>query len=363
MPTAVAQRTQKSKDDVNGTARAASSNGPGAGSPGAQIQNEAMLVSQEILRLVGASKDGRLSERGDTSQFSGVYRGMIEGINEMLDAILLPIGEGNRILAQISNGKIDELIGQTYKGDHEKMKLAVNNVAVVVQSLQTEMVRLTEASKEGKLTERGKPERFQGAYSEIISGVNTMLDAILLPIGEGNRILAQISNGKIDELIAQTYKGDHEKMKLAVNNVALVVQSLQKEMVRLTDASKDGELTERGKPGLFQGAYAEIVLGVNTMLDAILLPIGEGNRILAQISNGKIDELIAQTYGRPEKIRERSAVVQSPQKEMVRLTEASKNGELRGKPGQFQGAYRPWRQHHDAILLPIDRILAQISNG
>jgi len=35
----------------------------------------------------------------------------------------------------------------------------------------------------------------------------------LLPIGEGNRILAQISNGKIDELIAQTYKGDHEKMK------------------------------------------------------------------------------------------------------------------------------------------------------
>ena len=46
-----------------------------------------------------------------------------------------------------------------------------------------------------------------------------MLDAILLPIGEGNRILAQISSGKIDELIAQTYKGDHEKMKQAVNNV------------------------------------------------------------------------------------------------------------------------------------------------
>ena len=42
-----------------------------------------------------------------------------------------------------------------------------------------------------------------------------MLDAILLPIGEGNRILAQVAAGKIDELIAQTYKGDHEKMKQA----------------------------------------------------------------------------------------------------------------------------------------------------
>jgi len=70
-----------------------------------------------------------------------------------------------------------------------------------------------------------------------------MLDAILLPIGEGNRILAQVSNGKIDELIAHTYKGDHEKMKQAINNVALVLQGLQKELTRLTDASR--KTTER----------------------------------------------------------------------------------------------------------------------
>jgi len=104
------------------------------------------------------------------------------------------------------------------------MKIAVNNVGIVLQGLQKEMVRLTDASKEGQLTERGKPEQFKGAYAEIVHGVNTMLDAILLPIGEGNRVLAQISSGKIDELIAQAYKGDHEKMKQAVNNVALVLQ-------------------------------------------------------------------------------------------------------------------------------------------
>ena len=171
----------------------------------------------------------------------------------MLDAILLPIGEGNRILAQISNGKIDELIAQTYKGDHEKMKQAINNVAMVLQSLQKELVRLTDASKEGQLSERGKPEQFQGAYADIVRGVNAMLDAILLPIGEGNRILAQISNGKIDELIAQTYKGDHEKMKQAINNVAMVLQGLQKELARLTEASKDGKLTERGNHGPVPG--------------------------------------------------------------------------------------------------------------
>src|SRR5579862_9121781 len=340
-------------------------------------ETQSLLLSQEIMRLVEASQEGRLSERAQAEKFDGVHREMMQGVNAMLDAILLPIGEGNRILAQISAGKIDELIAQTYKGDHERMKQAVNNVAIVTQGLEKEMARLTEASREGQLSDRGKPEQFQGAYAEIVRGVNTMLDAILLPIGEGNRILAQISNGKIDELITQTYKGDHEKMKLAVNNIAIVVQNLQKEMARLTEASREGQLSDRGKPEQFLGAYAEIVRGVNTMLDAILLPIGEGNRILAQISNGKIDELIAQTYkGDHEKMKlavnNIAVVVQSLQKEMARLTDASKDGQLsdRGKPEQFQGAYseivRGVNTMLDAILLPIgegNRILAQISNG
>ncbi|MGD0631794.1 MAG: methyl-accepting chemotaxis protein, partial [Terracidiphilus sp.] len=339
---------------------------PGRASTTTKAQpDESALVLNEIMRLVDASKEGRLSERGQTTLFSGANREVIQGVNEMLDAILLPIGEGNRILSQISSGKIDELITQTYKGDHEKMKIAVNNVAIVVQSVQKEMGRLTEASGEGQLSERGKPEHFQGAYAEIVRGVNVMLDAILLPIGEGNRILSQISAGKIDELIAQTYKGDHEKMKLAVNNVAGVVQSLQREMARLIEASKEGQLSDRGKPEQFQGAFAEIVRGVNVMLDAILLPIGEGNRILAQVSSGKIDELIAQTYkGDHEKMKQAinnvAQVLQALQRELLRLTEASNAGQLaeRGKHDQFRGAYaeivRGVNTILDAVITPLN---------
>ena len=348
-----------------------------AGAKAHLAEDDSMLVLQEIMRLVDASKEGRLTERGKATLFNGVHREMIQCVNEMLDAILLPIGEGNRVLAQISSGKIDELITQTYKGDHEKMKVAVNNVAAVVQDLEREMGRLTEASKDGQLSERGKPERFQGAYAEIVRGVNTMLDAILLPIGEGNRILAQVSNGKIDELIAQTYKGDHEKMKQAINNVAQVLQGLQKELSRLVEASREGQLSERGKPEQFQGAYAEIVRGLNTMLDAILLPIGEGNRILAQISAGKIDELITQTYkGDHEKMKQAinnvADVLQTLQKMLVRMTDAAREGKLseRGHPDLVQGAYaeivRGVNSILDAVIGPLNvsaKYVDMISKG
>jgi len=330
-----------------------------------QVRTNLKALIADTDALVRAAAEGKLTTRADAARHPGDFRRIVEGINNTLDEILLPIGEGNRILAQISTGKIDELIAQTYKGDHEKMKVAVNNVAIVTQALQKELARLIEASREGQLSERGKPENFQGAYAEIVRGVNAMLDAILLPIGEGNRILAQISNGKIDELIAQTYKGDHEKMKVAVNNVAIVTQALQKELARLIEASREGQLSDRGKPENFQGAYAEIVRGVNAMLDAILLPIGEGNRILAQISNGKIDELIAQTYkGDHEKMKVAvnnvAEVLQTLQDMLVRLADAARDGKLseRGHPEQVKGAYadivRGVNAILDAVITPLN---------
>ena len=139
MPTKVVHESRR----LHGAGEGSGGNGHGnrdrASSAQKSGDGKVLLVSQEIMRLVDASQEGRLTERGRADQFDGVYREIVQGINEMLDAILLPIGEGNRILAQISNGKIDELIAQTYKGDHEKMKQAVNNVAIVLQGLQKEL--------------------------------------------------------------------------------------------------------------------------------------------------------------------------------------------------------------------------------
>ncbi len=343
--------------------------GPGDGS------NE--KLSQEVMRLVEASKNGQLSERANVAAFGGEDAKLLRGLNEMLDAILLPIGEGNRILDQIAKGKIDELIAQTYQGDHEKMKQNVNGIALVLQKFQAEFVKLTEYSREGRLEKRGDASAFAGAYGEIIKGANAMLDAILLPIGEGNRILDQIAKGKIDELIAQTYQGDHEKMKQSVNAIALVLQKFQAEFAQLTEYSRQGRLEKRGDVSAFAGAYGEIVKGANAMLDAILLPIGEGNRILDQIAKGKIDELITQTYqGDHEKMKQSvnaiALVLQKFQAEFAQLTEYSRQGQLekRGNVDAFSGAYaeivKGANAMLDAILLPIgegNRILSQISVG
>jgi methyl-accepting chemotaxis protein len=269
-------------------------------------------LQEEIARLVQASNDGRLTERGRPELFDGSNRKVVEGVNQMLDAILLPIGEGNRILAQISAGKIDEVIAHTYKGDHEKMKLAINNVAIVTQGLQKEVGKLTVASREGLLTERGKSEQFQGAFASILTNVNEMLDAILLPIGEGNRVLLQIRGGNLREKVEIACKGDHEKMKNAINGVhgwlsdlvtfitkiangdlnASVAKASDQDQIHewllmlrtnihalindtdmLAKAAAEGRVGTRIDASKHLGDYRKIVQGVNQTLEAIVSPL------------------------------------------------------------------------------------------
>jgi methyl-accepting chemotaxis protein len=269
-------------------------------------------LQQEIVRLVEASHEGRLGERGRADQFEGNNRKVVEGVNRILDAILLPIGEGNRILAQISTGKIDELISQTYSGDHEKMKLAINNVGAVLQGLQKELGRLTVASNAGLLKERGNSVQFQGAFAGIVTNVNEMLDAILLPIGEGNRVLELIRGGNLRESVDIACKGDHEKMKNAINGVhgwltdlvAYVtkiangdltattakasdqdqihewllmmksnIQALVNDTNMLAKAAVDGKVGTRAEAGKHQGEYRKIIEGVNLTLEAVAAPL------------------------------------------------------------------------------------------
>jgi hypothetical protein len=97
-------------------------------------------LSEEVLGLMEASRAACLSQPATRH---------IAGDNRQL-----------RVLAQIGASKVDELITQTYIGGHEAMKLAVDNIAVALQGLQTEMARLTAATYEGQLAERGKPSLF-----------------------------------------------------------------------------------------------------------------------------------------------------------------------------------------------------------
>ena len=180
--------------------------------------DDLMLVLNEVMRLVDASKEGRLTERGKATLFNGTHREIIQNINEMLDAILLPIGEGNRVLGLIRGGNLREKVEIACKGDHEKMKNAINGV--------------------------------HGWLTELVAYVT------------------KIANGDLTATMSKASEQDqiHEWLMLMKSNInALVVDANM-----LSDAAVEGKLGTRADASKHQGDFRKIVQGVNETLDTLV---------------------------------------------------------------------------------------------
>jgi len=212
----------------------------------------------------------------------------VSGVNTMLDAILLPIGEGNRILAQISNGKIDELITHTYKGDHEKMKQAINNVAEVLQTLEKMLVRVAAAAKEGKLTERGHPELVHGAYADIVRGVNAILDAVIEPLNVSAKYVELISKGDIPAEITDTYYGDFNTIKNNLNSLIVAMNEITTAAQEIAEGDLTVVLRERSPKDKLMQALSSMVGGLVRTVSDIRAIAGEVSSASQSISTASV---------------------------------------------------------------------------
>jgi methyl-accepting chemotaxis protein len=178
-------------------------------------------LQKEILRLVEASQEGRLSERARVEEFQGKDQAVLEGVNSILDAILVPVGEGNRILAQIRAGNLREKIEMEARGDHAKRKDAINGVHQWLTDLVT--------------------------------------------------YVTKIANGDLSASMAKASDQDeiHEWLVLLKNNINQLVT----DATALSEASAQGHFDIRGDVGKHQGDYRKIIEGVNETLDAIVAPL------------------------------------------------------------------------------------------
>jgi methyl-accepting chemotaxis protein len=109
-----------------------------------RLRRNLRAITGEIQRLIRASTAGELDRRGEAQRFSGDFAGLIQGINSMLDAILLPIAEGNRVLANVSEGDLREKVEIACDGDHQRMKNAIN---ALVDNLRTFAGQISDASE------------------------------------------------------------------------------------------------------------------------------------------------------------------------------------------------------------------------
>lgn len=99
---------------------------------------------------------------------------------------------------------------------------------------------LVAAAVEGRLSERGNPEKFNIiGFKNVLQGINDTLDAVVNPLNTAAHYIDRISKGDIPEKITQEYKGDFGKIK---DNLNILIDALN-EITHVADQISIGQLT------------------------------------------------------------------------------------------------------------------------
>ncbi|KPA13851.1 methyl-accepting chemotaxis protein, partial [Candidatus Magnetomorum sp. HK-1] len=146
---------------------------------------------KDAKQLVQASLDGQLDTRADVSQHQGDFAEVVKGINDTLDAILLPIKEAQVILENISEGNLKKFVKGEYQGDHAIIKDAINNTLSSLNDILNQV----------------------GDVSENVAASATQLTSASHNLSEG----AQQQAASVEEITASVHQTDQQIKQNADN--------------------------------------------------------------------------------------------------------------------------------------------------
>ncbi len=118
---------------------------------------------------------------------------------------------------KLAAGEVNVDIAVDTKDEIGTLAQSFQAMVQIIKALLKETERLTTATLVGKLDSRGNAGDYQGAWGELVLGINQLIDAFVRPINVTAEYVERISKGDIPNKITEDYKGDFNEIKNNLN--------------------------------------------------------------------------------------------------------------------------------------------------
>jgi len=141
-------------------------------------------------------------------------------------SITIPLDKTVQMIKALNQGDLDNRLKMNRKDETGVLADAMDQLADTVQAMAGEANKLVKAAIEGRLSTRGDASRFQGAYHDIIQGVNDTLDAVITPLNVAAQYVDRMAKGEIPPPITAEYAGDFDVLKNNLNELSRILKSM-----------------------------------------------------------------------------------------------------------------------------------------
>ncbi|MSP15073.1 MAG: methyl-accepting chemotaxis protein [Myxococcales bacterium] len=187
-----------------------------------------------------------------------------------------PIVDVCGVVEALARGELDREAKVTSNDEIGRVAVAVNKTREVLSGLAKQTTALIEAAKDGRLADRAAADRFQGSYRGICQGMNELLETVVQPIQEASSVLQQIGKGDLTARMQGDYRGEHAKIKEALNGTVATMQRAIGSISENADGlNRSAEGMNRTASGMNAGAaecteQANVASGAATQISANL---------------------------------------------------------------------------------------------
>ncbi|WP_024850142.1 methyl-accepting chemotaxis protein [Hydrogenovibrio kuenenii] len=212
-----------------------------------RLQETVQLLLHDMDQMYQKHHAGDIDIHINEEKFLGDFRKMARGVNTMVDdhisvnkkamAVFKSFGEGN------FNADMEKLPGKK-----AFINEAIETVRTNLKAISADTNILIQAAVDGELDKRADASQFQGDWKQMISGVNQILDGIVLPVNEAVNVLMEVEHGNLTKTVTGNYKGQLHEFKQTVNNT---ISNLA-EVIR--QANQAAHTVSQGAQEVTQGA-------------------------------------------------------------------------------------------------------------
>jgi methyl-accepting chemotaxis protein len=195
-----------------------------------------LLVIKPLSKIAGAADEiatGDINQKIDINSKDEIGS-LAESFRQLIDYIKAVASSADAI----ARGDITSTVEA--RSDKDALGRSFQQLQRELKRVIGEAGELVKCADGGDLKVRCDAASFQGAYRELVSGMNGMMDAMVAPINEAADVLERVAAQDLSVRMRGKYRGDFAKIKESMNTA---VNNLDQALLQVTVLRRSAEMT------------------------------------------------------------------------------------------------------------------------
>ena len=244
----------------------------------AQVVNVLNKVLSELHEMSAIHATGDYEYIIDENSFTGVYQKVVRCINSTNAMYAANTIDILNLITSFARGDFDASL-RKFPGKQAVINYNIERLRSHLIEIKKEISEFAYSAVNGRLSIRANTEGFEGDWREILNRLNTVMEAISVPIYETSDVLNEMAKGNLRAKMTGDYTGDFGLIKNSMNSTINDLSGYISEISDVLGSVADCDLT-RVIDRTYLGDFIQIKQSINRIIE---------------ILNGVISEIITMT--------------------------------------------------------------------